>query len=45
MHNGLIKIPDRPGIGVEPDDEALAEATVEREQFRVTPRILAGWQG
>jgi O-succinylbenzoate synthase len=41
MHNGMIQVPTRPGIGVEPDPEALDEATKDVEPILGTPEMVA----
>jgi o-succinylbenzoate synthase len=38
--DGFITVPDKPGIGVEPDPDALREATRDIETIAVPPKIL-----
>jgi O-succinylbenzoate synthase len=42
MRNGLIRVPTGPGIGIEPDEESLAEATQDVLQIPIPSRIPAG---
>ncbi|WP_436527473.1 o-succinylbenzoate synthase [Actinoplanes sp. HUAS TT8] len=39
--DGYIQVPDKPGIGVEPDPAALDEATEDVDQIDVPARVLA----